>query len=134
MSPNKPTPFPSVRDASITTAEETPFSGGPYEVGVELEDVGPVPETNRARANRCARQPPRSVCFLVKDCKWCGLDANSQGERDTLPQQEEETPAVRALRECLTNSECDGRTVEARRASCLDVIIERYVARRRKSA
>ncbi|KAI7776617.1 hypothetical protein LA080_004767 [Diaporthe eres] len=136
MSPNKIAPSPSARGASTTTAQETAFSGGPYEVGVELEDVGRAQETRTsATADRCTRQPPRSVCFLVEDCKWCrpNTNTNTQSDRVTLPEQEE-TPAVRALRECLANLHCDRRAAEARPTSCLDTVIERYVARRRKSA
>lgn len=135
MSPNKTAPSPNSRGASTTTAQETPFSGSPYAVGVELEDIGPAQETRRATADRCTRQPPRSVCFLVEDCKWCrpSTNTNNQSDRVTLPEQEE-TPAVRALRECLANSDCDRRATRARRTSCLDAVIERYVARRRKSA
>lgn len=135
MSPNKTAPSPRAREASTTTAEGTPSSGGLYEVGVELEDVGPALETRRAMANRCARQPPRSVCFLVEDCKWCrpNTNTNTNTQSGTLPEQEE-TPAVRALRECLATSDCDRLATGARRSSCLDTVIERYVARRKKSA
>ncbi|KAI7781287.1 hypothetical protein LA080_014833 [Diaporthe eres] len=46
MSPNKSIPTPEAREASTITTEEIPLSGGPYEVGVELEDDdrGTLPE------------------------------------------------------------------------------------------
>lgn len=133
MSPKKSTPSPTGHGASTTKTEETPSSGGLYEVGVELQDVGPAAQTGRARADRCTRQPPRSACFLVENCKWCRPDANSQSDRGTLPAQEE-TPAVKALRECLATPDRDTGGAEVRRASCLDLVIERYIARRRVSA
>lgn len=119
--------------ASDTTAEETPFSGGPYEAGVELEDVNPAAESRRARVEAeksAGQQPPRSACFLVEDCKWCRPGANDHGDDENL--QEKETPAVRALRECLASLDRDRRAAQARRAKCLD-LIERYLARGRKS-
>lgn len=134
MNPRKPISSPGVSDASNTTAEEPPFSGGPYEVGVELEEVGPRPaeQTSGRRTNRNASQPPRSVCFLVEDCKWCRSGPSTQDGRGGLPENVE-TPAVRALRQCLGDSDHDCRAAEARRASCLDSFIERYLVRRRKS-
>lgn len=120
--------------ASDTTTEQTLFSGGPYEVGVELEDVSPAAESRRAsvEADKSAgQQAPRSVCFLVEDCKWCPPGANDHGDGETL-HEKEETPAVRALRECLASLDRDRRAAEARRAKCLD-LIERYIARGRKS-
>lgn len=120
--------------ASNTTTEETPFSGGPYEVGVELEDVSPTAGSRRARVEvdeRVGQQALRSVCFLMEDCKWCRPGANDHGD-DGGNLQEKETPAVRALRECLASLDRDRRAAEARRAKCLD-LIERYIARGRKS-
>lgn len=133
MSPKKTTPSPTGHGASTTKTKEIPSRGDRYEVGVELQDVGPAAQqTGRARADRCARQPPRSACFLVENCKWCRPDANSQSDCGTLPAQEE-TPAVKALRECLATPDRDTGAAEARHASCLDLVIERYIARRRVS-
>lgn len=121
--------------ASDTTAEEAPFSGGPYEVGVELEDVSPAAESRRARVEAeksAGQQPPRSACFLVEDCKWCRPGADGHGDNGGPLQEKEESPAVLALRECLASLDRDRRAAQARRAKCLD-LIERYLARGRKS-
>lgn len=134
MNPKKLTSSPSVRDAWNTTAEEPPFSGGPNEVGVELEEVDPRPTAERrnSKPDRCARYPPRSTCFLVEDCKWCRSGSSTQDGRGDLSENIESL-AVRALRTCLADSDRDCRAAEVRRALCLDHFIERYLVRRRKS-
>lgn len=130
MSQNKSTPSPNARETSTTTAEEVHPGGGPYEVGVELEGVGPAAKVSRPRANRDTNRPLRSMCFMVEDCKWC---LNPQGEdRGTLPEHVE-SPAVNALRENLEMMERDRLAVEARRAKT-PTLVERYLTIRRKSA
>lgn len=77
---------------------------------------------------------------MVEDCKWCrpnpeGCCLNPEAyDRRTLPEQEVESPAVNALRECLEIMERDRLAVEARRART-PTFVERYLpALRRKSA
>jgi len=138
MSSNKPTPTPEARQVSATTAEEVPFRGGPYEVGVELEQVGSTAATAeggstiRPRANRDTNRPLRSMCFLVEDCKYCRPEAKSQDDRGTLPEQVE-SPAVNALRDCLETLERDRLEVEARRAKCPTLMKRYYLALRGKA-
>lgn len=48
------------------------------------------------------------MCFMVKDCKWCRRpEAQPRAELATVPEDEEESPAVNALRECLETLERD---------------------------
>lgn len=53
------------------------------------------------------------MCFMVENCKWCRPEAQTQGELGRVPKseeqdgQEEESPAVNALRECLETLERD---------------------------
>lgn len=124
MSSDKSTPTPEAREASATAAEEVPLRGGPYEVGVEMEEVGPAVGESRPRANRDTDRPLRSMCFLVEDCKYCRPEDKSQGDHGSLPEHEE-SPAVNALRECLETLERDRLEAEARRAKC-PTPMERY--------
>lgn len=134
MSQNKSTPSPNTHEASTTTAEDVLLRGGKYEVGVELEGVGPAAKASTSRprrANRDTNQPLRSMCFMVEDCKWCRPSPQDDDRGTLAVEQVEESPAVNALRDCLETLERDRLAVETRRAKT-PTLMQRYF--RRKSA
>ncbi|KAG8156353.1 hypothetical protein KVR01_013805 [Diaporthe batatas] len=106
--------------ARRTTKPDPVPLDSPYKVGVELVDVSSTDESpatggsesinTRPRANRnTPSQPPRSICFMVENCKWCRPAAQlaSVPEEQVEEEGEEESPAVNALRECLETMERD---------------------------
>lgn len=125
MSPNKSIPTPEAREASTITTEEIPLSGGPYEVGVELEDVSPKAESERTPRAQKAQIDPSGAC-----APWWGtvnIVAPGPNPRTTVAPcpRMKESPAVNVLRECLETMERDRLEAGARRTKC-PTLMERY--------